>query len=166
MVRPRTIKTRWLIAKRGSKVSTPTHVPKLNIAFLKINGINNPKKQSELLFLRKFHQWDIVALSDTRLTRPQDVDKLSAYFKATHSTWSFGSCRVGGTCLLFFKPVHVIHNYNDPKADFPAQTLCGREKPSHAWYSTPQQKLMKGNHFMPPHFKNILPKSPHQRSSF
>jgi hypothetical protein len=92
MARPRTVNSRWLIAKPGAQVSTPTLVPKLNITYLNINGLNKPKKQSELAFLRRHHQWDIIALSDTRITRPQDTTKIDAQFKVSHSAWNnYGS---------------------------------------------------------------------------
>jgi hypothetical protein len=83
MARPRTLNSCWLIAKRGAQVSTPTIVPKLNIALLNINGLNKPKKQFELSFLCRHHQWAILALSDTRITRPQDITKIDKQFKLT-----------------------------------------------------------------------------------
>ena len=85
---------------------------------LNINGLNKQIKQSQLNTMRKFHNWKVLYLSDTRIYKAEEIPKLEKYLGVVSGSWSLGTPHCAGTAVLFFMPVNIVSCYNDPEGRF------------------------------------------------
>jgi exonuclease III len=93
-------------------------VPDFNAFCLNVNGINKLNKRNELNSMRKLYDWSIVLLADTRVHCDKELSIINQSFECKDSVWSFGTPHVGGTTILFFKPMVITLKYAHPENFF------------------------------------------------
>jgi exonuclease III len=109
---------RWWKTKGKSR--TPSTVPKLRQFFFKrnFNGVHRASKRNNLLAMQMEHDWGIMLLADTRIHDLREVPSLNKMWKCKEGFWSKGTPNVGGTAILFYKPVVVRSYYHDAGGRF------------------------------------------------
>lgn len=116
MVGLRFHKGRWWTTKCPSHNNAS--VPELKAFCLNVNGINKSTKRNQLASMRKFHDWSLLLLADTRVHCDKELSIFNRNLGCKDSIWSFGSPHVGGTAILFFKPMVVTLKYAHPEGFF------------------------------------------------
>lgn len=114
MSRPRLVHNRNPPSPNSSSITVPTA---LHFS-LNVNGLNNDKKQAQLLTMKNIHGWKVMYLCDTRIYKPEVAEKIQTRLKASAGSWSMGTPHRAGTAILFFMPVNIVHEYNDPEGRY------------------------------------------------
>lgn len=114
MSRPRLVHNRNLPSPNASSTTVPSA---LHFS-LNVNGLNTDRKQAQLLTMRNIHGWKVLYLSDTRIYKSEVAEKLQKRMKASAGSWSLGSPHRAGTAILFFMPVNIVSEYNDPEGRY------------------------------------------------
>ena len=68
--------------------------------------------------MRSLNKWNILALSDTRISRGEQITTIQKRLKACKGVWSLGTPHYGGTTILFFQPTIILYSYHDPAEQF------------------------------------------------
>lgn len=104
-------KGRWWKVKGATR--TPASVPEMQVMSLNINGVHRPSKRNHLLAMQMQHSWGVLMLADTRIHDTRDLTTLNKLWKCKDGFWSKGTPNVGGTAVLFYKPVVIQTTHHD-----------------------------------------------------